>query len=123
MKRKKKKKTFQIMGLLDVASASRRWAIQLVISLISCAIMPQDSVFFFYSRAPLQGPFSKVDGRRVPFFFGRPARSSTDSSKISQGGYQAREPLMGPPGWAHGLGIRQLRDGVFDAEASSSCGL
>lgn len=48
------------MGLLDVASASRRWAIQLVISLISCAIMPQDSVFFFFFfiLVPISGFYS-----------------------------------------------------------------
>lgn len=77
MKRKKKKnkKTFQIMGLLDVASASRRWAIQLVISLISCAIMPQDSVFFFFFILvpPCKARFPRwTDAGSL--FFGRPAK-------------------------------------------------
>lgn len=57
------------MGPLDVASASRRWAIQLVISLISCAIMPQDSVFFFFLfSCPLARPVFQ-GGRRVPVFW------------------------------------------------------
>lgn len=63
MKREGKKEKFSNNGTLFAwHQLSRRWAIQLVISLISCAIMPQDVwFFFFHSRAPLQGPFSKVD--------------------------------------------------------------